>query len=153
MHVPTPDRLLFPLAERIPHSVRRLIPALTALALILAAVAIAFHQAWLGAGLLLLGLTGAALRRADPLFPLALLAVPFAFGLAMPERALAAMFLTLALAVVTIVLKGGVSIVHWLAGLAFLAACILPNYFSPLVYVVGIACFVAAGQGLAKARP
>jgi hypothetical protein len=77
---------------------------------------------------------------------LSLLAPPFGFGLADPSRALAAMFLTTALAVVTVVRRGEVSVVYWLAGAAFVLSCIFPNWFSLLAYLIGVICFIAAGQ-------
>jgi phosphatidylglycerophosphate synthase len=94
-------------------------------------------------------------------------AVPFAFALAQPDRALAAMFLMLGLvmragaAVGVRPGKTGVTAVvldqtGMLVGkselfIAFALACVFPAWFSVIAYVVGILCFVAAGSRVATA--
>lgn len=124
-----------------------------------AATAIALHHPWVGAPLLLLGALAATAgevlarmnhRRQVPVFALGLLAVLFGFGLAQPERALAAMFAMFALTVM--ILLGGslVVAVTWLTVAAFLSTCFLPSNFSLLAYGIGILAFIAAGQGVAK---
>ncbi len=88
-------------------------------------------------------------------------AVPFAFALGQPDRALAAMFLMIGLvaraAVLTadVRLKAGTSgTVLGLGGdlvgksesfVAFALACIFPDWFSIIAYVLGMLCFVMAG--------
>ena len=77
----------------------------------------------------------------------------FAFALAEPDRALAAMFLMLGLVARTAVLAETPA--GWpLVGkaelfLAFALACLFPAWFSILAYAVGILCFVAAGSRVA----
>jgi hypothetical protein len=82
-------------------------------------------------------------------------AIPFAFALAMPERALAAMFLLLGL-----VVRAGSGSMAGESGelvgktelfLAFSLACIFPDQFSIIAYVVGVLCFVDAGRRIAQA--
>lgn len=147
MLLPTPETLFAPLAARLPPHPAWLLPAVTGAGLLGATAAIAFHQPLAGAGLLLVGLIAAGLRQVGRVLTLGLLAPPFGFGLADPSCALAAMFLTTALAVVTVVRRGEVSVVYWLVGAAFMASCFLPNWFSPLAYLIGVICFAVAGQG------
>lgn len=122
-----------------------------------AAGAIAFGHPVPGAGLILAawfldGLSMARAReegRADQLHaPLGMLVIPFGFAIADPGRALAGMFLLLAL---TVWLTQGRSFVRSWFGvvttLGYGAAAILPYYFSPLAYLIGIVAFVLAGQG------
>jgi hypothetical protein len=123
------------------------------------AVAVALHHPWPGGILLLAGClaagAGEALARREgkpavPILPLGLLAIPFGFALAEPDRALAAMFAMFALTVLTILDKAHVSVVTWLTAAGFLAACIFPDRFSLLAYTIGVIAFIAAGQGAAK---
>ena len=80
-------------------------------------------------------------------------AVPFAFALAMPDRALPAMFLMLGL-----VARAGVppeTREPVLVGktelfVAFALACIFPDRFSVIAYVTGVLCFISAGQQVAR---
>ena len=98
--------------------------------------------------------------------PMALLLPPFAFALAAPSRALAAMFLMLGLvaraAAATAAARlqdsgpilAGLEQASALVGktelfVAFAAACVFPNWFSLIAYVVGILCFVAVGSRVA----
>jgi hypothetical protein len=60
------------------------------------------------------------------------------------------MFLTFALAVLTVLARGYVSAVTWLVAAALWLACLLPDYFSLLAYIIGVTAFVAAGQGVAR---
>jgi phosphatidylglycerophosphate synthase len=87
-------------------------------------------------------------------------AVPFAFALAEPERALAAMFLMLGLvarAAAAASLPGpmvGLPEQNSLIGktelfVAFALACILPDRFNLIAYVAGVISFLAAGQRMA----
>jgi hypothetical protein len=154
MAFPTPDALFAPLAARIerrlpPHPAW-LLPAAAGTGLGAAAVALALHHHWVGAGLLLAGLLAAGLETAGPTLSLGLLALPFGFGLADPSRALAAMFLMFALTVLAVLRNGHVSLVTWLVAAVLLAAAIFPNHFSLLAYLLGITCFVSAGQGVAR---
>ena len=92
--------------------------------------------------------------------------IPFAFALAMPDRTLAAMFLMLGLvaraAAATAAARlqdsgpilAGLGQASALVGktelfVAFAAACVFPNWFSLIAYVVGILCFVAVGSRVA----
>lgn len=90
----------------------------------------------------------------DRLFDLILgAAVPFAFALAMPERALAAMFLMLGLVAWTG--AGTATNESELVGrtelfLAYVLACIFPDRFSVIAYVVGVLCFISAGQRVVR---
>ena len=121
--------------------------------------ALAGHHPWIGgvlllAGFLADGLAQAAARAAGQavtaLLPLGLLLAPFGFALAEPSRALAAMFLLFALGVLMWVSERRVRLIHWLVALGLLLACLLPNHFSLLAYLLGIACFVKAGQVVAR---
>ncbi|MBV9541420.1 MAG: CDP-alcohol phosphatidyltransferase family protein [Alphaproteobacteria bacterium] len=84
-------------------------------------------------------------------------AVPFAFALAEPDRALAAMFLLLGLvaraAASTAVSGDNTPLLVGKSELfvAFAAACVFPQWFSIIAYVTGILCFVAAGVRAAQA--
>lgn len=131
--------------------------------LLAATGAAAFHVPWAGAPLLLAALAADGWGQAEArrqgqqvsaATPLGLLMVPFGFGLNDPSRVLAAMFLMLGLSVFTsqraLAGRRGIRWMHWLAGLALVIACLLPDYFSLLSYLVGIACFASAGQGLAR---
>ena len=60
------------------------------------------------------------------------------------------MFVMFALTVMTVLGRGHVSVVTWLVTAAFLIACIFPNYFSLLAYIIGSIAFIAAGQGVAR---
>jgi hypothetical protein len=90
-------------------------------------------------------------QRVSAAMPLGVLVVPFGFGLDEPSRALAAMFLLMGLSVFTSqrALAGhrGIEWMHWLAGAALVIACLLPDRFSIIAYVVGIACFSVTGWG------
>jgi hypothetical protein len=128
--------------------------------LVAAATAIALHHPWVGSPLLLAGTIAATLgearayqehKQGAPVLILGLLAVLFGFGLAEPDRALAAMFAMFALTVMTLLGGGLVGAVTWLTGAVFLLACFLPSSFSLLVYLIGVLAFIAAGQGVAKA--
>ncbi|OAI44247.1 hypothetical protein AYO42_05050 [Rhizomicrobium sp. SCGC AG-212-E05] len=159
MTVPNPDLLFDRLGPRLPE-----VPAWAwrtgAFAgLLAAAVAVALHHSWAGGVLLLAGVlaagAGEALARREgrpalPILPLGLLVIPFGFALAEPGRALAAMFLMFALSVFTVLGRGHVSVVTWLVAASFLVACIFPDHFSLLTYVVGVMVFIAAGQGVAR---
>jgi hypothetical protein len=149
--MPFPQDQFARMAAPLPPHPAWLLPGAAIVALALGTAAIAFHQPWAGAVLLLLGVLAAGLASADMVLALGLLAVPFGFGLADPARALAAMFVTFALAVLTVLLKS-VSVVHWAAAAAFILAAIFPDRFSLLSYLIGIAAFVAAGQGALRGR-
>jgi phosphatidylglycerophosphate synthase len=93
--------------------------------------------------------------------------IPFAFALAEPDRALAAMFLMLGLVARAGAMAGAVraktgnlaDALGW-AGLligkselfvAFALACVFPNWFSIIAYAIGILCFIQAGSCVASA--
>lgn len=160
MTIPNPDHLFDRLAVRLPGGVMPWRLGAGA-GLLAAAVLIATGQFWVAAALLLAGVLaagvgGAMARRTDaaalPVLPLGLLLIPFGFGIAEPGRALAAMFLMLALSVLTVLGRGHVAAVTWLVAAAFLIACIFPSYFSLLAYVIGVMVFISAGQGAVRDR-
>lgn len=80
-------------------------------------------------------------------------AIPFAFALAAPDRALAAMFLMLGLVARAATSAGQTGDTNWIGKtelfVAFALACIFPDRFSVIAYVVGVLCFVSAGQRMA----
>jgi phosphatidylglycerophosphate synthase len=92
--------------------------------------------------------------------------VPFAFALAEPDRALAAMFLMFGLVIRAGAAVGvrpsgagvlGVALEQsgMLVGkselfIAFALACVFPQWFSIIAYAVGILCFIAAGSRVAS---
>ena len=92
--------------------------------------------------------------------------LPFSFALAMPDRALAALFLTLAiacqavgsLAFAQVATRAGhppsrIGVLDKLAiHAALLLACLLPSGFSIISYMLGIVCFIALGLRLATAH-
>jgi hypothetical protein len=156
MPIPHPDHLFDRLVTRLPGAPVWGWRAGAGIGLLAAAAAatIALWHFWVGAVALLAGVlaagTGEALARrtglaALPVLPLGLLLIPFGFAIAAPERALAAMFLMLALSVLTVLGRGYVSLVTWLVAAGFLVACIFPNYFSLLAYIIGVMVFIAAG--------
>lgn len=71
----------------------------------------------------------------------------FGFALAVPARALAAMFLMFALSVFTLLSGPRIRLIHWLAAVGLVLACLLPNHFSLFAYIIGITCFMKVGQG------
>jgi hypothetical protein len=152
MAFPTPEALLAPLASCLPPHPAWLLPALAGTSLLAAAGAVAFHHPWIGAGLLLAGLAAAGLGEAQPVLTLGLLALPFGFALADAFRALAAMFLMFALTVLSVLKRGHVSLVIWLAAAGLLLSCLFPDRFSLLAYLIGVIAFIAAGQGVAAGR-
>ena len=93
--------------------------------------------------------------------------IPFAFALAQPERALAAMFFLIGLvaraaaltAEVRHAMGAALSTAELGANLvgkseifvAFALACIFPDWFSVIAYVLGISCFVMVGFRVAAA--
>jgi phosphatidylglycerophosphate synthase len=93
--------------------------------------------------------------------------IPFAFALAEPDRTMAAMFLMFGLVVrasaaVSVKTSGtgllGAALAQtgMLIGkselfIAFALACVFPQWFSIIAYIVGILCFAAAGSRVATA--
>ncbi len=161
MTVLNPDLLFDRLAPSLPEFPAWAWRTAAGTGLLAAAVAVALHHSWVGGVLLPVGLlaagAGEALARREgrpvlPVLPLGLLVIPFGFALAEPGRALAAMFLMLALSVLTVLGRGHVSVVTWLVAATFLVACIFPDRFSLLVYAVGVMTFIAAGQGVARGQ-
>lgn len=150
MVFPTHEALLTPLASRLPPHPAWLLPALAGAGMLAAAGAVAFHHPWIGGGLLLAGLAAAGLGQVHRVLTLGLLALPFGFALADASAALAAMFLMFALTVLIVLERGYVSLVIWLAAVALLLSCLFPDRFSLLAYLIGVAAFVAAGQGVAQ---
>ncbi len=158
------------------HKVRSL--ALTLSAFLCAAVAMLDigHRAYLLAlGLLAVAgifdaLDGAVARREGAtvfgaylesvLSLIATAGIAFAFALAQPDRALAAMFLMLGLvaragARTTAASTGSVPAIDLVDKsvlfLAFALACLFPDWFSIIAYLLGVAGFVAAGSRVAAA--
>lgn len=90
--------------------------------------------------------------------------VPFAFALAQPDRALAAMYLMLGLVARAAALSdettpksGALAIGAELLGksetfLAYALACIFPAWFSIISYALGTACFVMTGIRVAASE-
>ena len=90
--------------------------------------------------------------------------VPFAFALADPERALAAMFLMLGLVARAAAMsddiklgQGTLLIGAELLGksetfIAYALACIFPAWFGIIAYALGIACFVMTGVRVAASE-
>jgi hypothetical protein len=148
--MPFPDTLFARLAERLPPYPGWLLPALAGIGFIAAAALVSFHHYWAGAGALLIGLAAAGLGQAPRVLLLGLLTLPFGFALADPSRALPAMFLMFAMAVLATIVRAYVSVVTFPIGVALLLACLFPYHFSLLSYLVGIACFVVVGQGVSK---
>jgi hypothetical protein len=62
------------------------------------------------------------------------------------------MFLMFSLSVLAWFAPRRVWLIHWLAAVGLLLACLLPDRFSLLAYLLGIACFAKAGQGIRR-RP
>jgi len=158
MAFPIPETLFDRLGPRLLAIPARAWTAVSAAALAAGTAGIAFHHPWIGGALLLAGFladgAGQAAGRATDkaaaaLLPLGLMLAPFGFALAEPGRALAAMFLMFSLGVLLWASERRVRLVHWLAAAGLLIACILPDRFSLLAYLVGIACFVKAGQVVA----
>lgn len=137
---------LTPLTARLPAAARPVLAALALAAWLGATIAIARGHLWIGAGLGAAGLVLEGLGGEAAWPPLALFLPAFGFALFDPSRAIAAMFVVTALAVL-VSEKRAVGIVKIGVGAAYVAACLLPDYFSLLAYLIGIACFVLAGRG------
>jgi hypothetical protein len=165
MALPHPQALFDRLAARFPGAPAVPLSAGAFAGLLVATGLVAFHHPLPAAPILLAAMVldgwgQAEARRQDQrvsaAMPLGVLVVPFGFGLDEPSRALAAMFLLLGLSVFTsqraLAGRMGIRWMHWLTGVALVIACLLPDHFSLLAYLVGIACFAAAGQGLAQQR-
>jgi hypothetical protein len=126
-----------------------------------AVVLIARHFVWVGlavflaARLLAAVATHAAGDDAAEVFAVvAFAALPFAFALDAPVRALPAIFLLFGMiANAAARLKFGPSPIGAaeLFG-AFLLAALLPDWFGLIAYVTGVLCFVAAGVRIAASR-
>jgi len=87
-------------------------------------------------------------QRLDPVF---LASLAFAFALADPARAPVAAFVLFGFVVATA--AGPVGLIETLiASAAFVAACVVPDWFSPIAYALGIASFLLAGLRLARER-
>jgi hypothetical protein len=161
MAIPDPDRLFDRLAPCLPGATVWVWRVGAGMGFLAAAVTVALGLFWAGGIALLIAVlaagVGQALARRDglealPVLSLGLLLIPFGFAIAEPVRALAAMFLMLALSVLTVLTRGHVSLVTWLVAAAFLIACFFPSYFSILAYIFGIIVFIAAGQGAVQGQ-
>jgi phosphatidylglycerophosphate synthase len=144
---------------------------------------LAIMRSWFlpGAGLILLsrildGLDGELARATRPshwgafldlvLSFILVMLLPFSFAIAMPDRALAALFLTLAIACqamaslsfAQVATRAGrppsrIGVLDKLAvHTALLLACFLPSGFSIISYALGVVCFIALGLRLATAH-
>ena len=158
MKFPMPEPLFDRLAARLPQTPAWGWASLAGMALLAGTGVIAWQHPGMGCGLLLVGFladgVGQAMARrtAAAVLPLVLpglLLAPFGFALAQPERALAAMFLLFALGTLGWAAGQRVRLIHWLIAAGILVACLLPDRFSFLAYLLGIACFVKAGQVMA----
>ncbi|HEY4076759.1 MAG TPA: hypothetical protein VGM26_07480 [Rhizomicrobium sp.] len=147
-----PNTLFARLATRLPPHPTWVLAVVGGAGFLAAAALIAFHHHWAGTVALLVGLAAAGLGQAPRVQLLGLMALPFGFGLADPPRALAAMFLMFAMAVLGTVARTNVSVVIWPIAAVMLLACAFPYYFSLSAYLVGITCFVMAGHDVAKGR-
>ena len=151
-------RLLDPLASRI--GARAKLLNIVAFCIGLAAVAlIARHFIWVGLAVFLAArfLAAAAGRdddAAEVFSVVAFAALPFAFALDAPTRALPAVFLMFGMiANAAARLKFGPSLIGAaeLFGV-FVLAALLPEWFGLIAYVTGVLCFVAAGVRIAASR-
>ncbi|MEI9931341.1 MAG: hypothetical protein WDM89_12560 [Rhizomicrobium sp.] len=128
---------------------------------------IAMRHGWIAVIVLFAGFSSTALGRTNAdmrwrdlsqTFDLLVLAgAPFAFALADASRALVACFLLFGL-VTTVAasqfMRGphGLDTADRLVGIvAFLLACTIPQWFSPIAYTIGLAAFVAAGTRVSLA--
>lgn len=82
--------------------------------------------------------------------------IPFAFALAQPDRALAAMFLLLGLTVWSAARSSDDGVGSLLGKselfVGYSIACLLPDWFSVVAYVTGTVCFMSAGIDVAALR-
>ncbi|MDB5740021.1 MAG: hypothetical protein JWP16_1061 [Alphaproteobacteria bacterium] len=159
MNFPMPEPLFDRLAPHLPQVPAWGCTVVAGVALLAGTGAVAWQHPWLGGGILLIGFladgVGQAIARrmavtVPALLPPGLLLVPFGFALALPERALAAMFLMFSLSILTWFTQKRVRLIHWLVALGLLLGCILPDHFSLLAYLLGIACFTKTGQGVVR---
>ena len=159
MKFPMPEPLFDRLAARLPAAPAWGWACLAGVALLAGTGALAWQYPRIGGGLLLLGFLAdgvgqARARRATvaarSLMLPGLLLAPFGFALGQPERALAAMFLVFSLGILGWAGGQRVRLIHWLIAVDLLIACLLPDRFSLLAYLVGLACFVKAGQVMAR---
>jgi hypothetical protein len=117
--------------------------------------AIALGHPWLGLACIALSrapaLAGAAGARdlAARLSAIFWASLPFAFALADPSRALAAAFALFGF-VAFVSVRRIETVEEIVCTLAFAIACVFANMFSLIAYALGIACFIAAGIGLAR---
>lgn len=79
--------------------------------------------------------------------PVAMLLPPFDFALRDASRALAAMLVILGFAVWAIAGQAHPGWLILLSTFGYVAALLLPYYFSPLSYLTGVAAFVLAREG------
>jgi len=116
---------------------------------------IALGHPWLGLACIVLSralaFSGAAGARelAARLSAIFWASLPFAFALADPSRALAAAFALFGFTAFVSV-KRIEAVEEIVCTLAFAIACVFVSAFSLIAYALGIACFIAAGIGLAR---
>jgi hypothetical protein len=122
---------------------------------LLALPAIGFGRFRVGLGLILVSRAASLIGRANApelavkLATIFFAALPFAFALADPSRALAASFALFGF-VVFVSVRRIETIMELICTLLFAVACAMPSWFSLIAYALGIACFVAAGTALAR---
>jgi hypothetical protein len=90
--------------------------------------------------------------------PIALAAMPFGFALGDPSRALAALFLMLGILVSVVSVsavgenaRAQMSVVLFavISTLGIALACVMPGWFGPIAYGIGVLAFVQCGLLLA----
>jgi hypothetical protein len=149
------EKIFAPVLDRFAMSGRAKVLAFAAFCLSLAGVPlIARHFVFVGLAVFAAGRVLAAVAArssesdaAEVFSAIAFAAVPFAFVLDAPVRALPAVFLMFGLAANAAAgLKFGRG---WIGGtekvLLFVLAAVLPDWFGLIAYVGGVLCFVAAG--------
>jgi len=151
-------RFLEPIAGRI--GVRAEVLNIVAFCVgLVAVVLIARHFIWLGLAVFLAARLVAAVaaqddNAAEVFAVVAYAAMPFAFALDAPARALPAVFLMFGMiANAAARLKCGPSLIGAVElALVFVLAALLPDWFGLIAYVTGVLCFVAAGVRIAASR-
>lgn len=159
MRLLSPDVWFDRLAARFPGAWAKGLSACAMAGFLACAALVAFHLPLPGALFLVAALVADGWEQAQgrrdsqsthAASPLGFMLMPFGFALHDPAQALAAMFLVLALAMFAtkkaLAGQAGIAGMHWLAGAGLILACLLPNYFSIIAYLVGITCFIAIGQ-------
>lgn len=158
------SRIFAPLLDRLAAALNRIVPVLDVVSFCLAlagAAAIARHLVWPGLAVFAASrLLSAVAARGGRRAVLAVFeatgfaALPFAFVIADPERALASVFLIFGLAADSAaMLACDRRLIDATVLLAvFAGAAAFPAWYGPIAYGTGIACFVAAGVTVSSRR-